>query len=220
MLPIKYWKYGLFGNGFISHNFTAREAEKERACKQPVYIAQFAQNVCQHSRPLSTSTTDALDRGPGRFAGPVIFQAAFAFGVWRFFFRTFSLASQSIEARKKVPVRGSFRHISLRILHARQLMDSVTLFSHTKGKRGLENGRLWKPSRPTIKCIRGTGRKRARVLANILSIRNTLLDPNSSLSSISSVPPTICIVHPRTTALDDRAMDDQSLDVSVMYRSM
>ena len=69
------------------------------------------------------------------------------------FFRTFSLASQSIEARQRVPVRGSFRHISLRILHARQPMGSVTLFSHTKGKRRLKNDRPCKPSRPTIKCM-------------------------------------------------------------------
>ena len=71
------------------------------------------------------------------------------------FFSLFSLASQSIEARQKVPVRGSFRHISLRILHAQQPMDSVTLFPHTKCKRRLKNYRSRKPSRPTIKRIRG-----------------------------------------------------------------
>ena len=94
------------------------------------------------------------------WAGKVCRAGHFSGGlcVWcvKIFFRTFSLASQSIEARQKLPVRGSFRYISLRFLHARQPMGSATLFSHTKGKRRLENDRPCKPSRPTIKCFRGS----------------------------------------------------------------
>ena len=45
---------------------------------------------------IGKSDCGTQDRGSGRFAGPAIFQAAFAFGVWKYFFSHF-LCGQSID---------------------------------------------------------------------------------------------------------------------------
>ena len=67
------------------------------------------------------------------------------------FFRTFSLASQSIKARQKLPVRGSFFTISLCAFY---MLDSRWIRSHYFHTPNANAA--CKPSRSTIKCVHGT----------------------------------------------------------------
>ena len=77
--------------------FCLRLSIKWAFCPCGLPLIQLRPLPCQQNLPPPTRhgnapvfnlgtlscTTNTLDRGPGRFAGPVIFQTAFAFGVWQ-----------------------------------------------------------------------------------------------------------------------------------------
>ena len=129
-----------------SHNDVEKDYTREPSADQ------IRDHIFSPLRFHMTITTDTLDHGPGRFAGPVIFQAAFVFGVWKYFFRTLP-SGQSID-------RGQTKSASTRLI-------SPYLFAHFTCSTADGFGHIilthqtqrppGKPSRPTIKCIRGTG---------------------------------------------------------------